>query len=132
MGPAPTSTSTSPLSMLLRWLESPPCPAAAPLLLSVLGLLLSVLASKAAENPADARLLHLLVQDELPECVSSSTGSGQVLLGTCVIRQMRAVSGTLLTGRTSLARKELISVLLPAVQDTRQHIRFVGRGCQKK
>jgi hypothetical protein len=81
---------------------------------SVLGLvpklLLPLLLSKAAE-PADARLLLLLVPDAA--AVSSRSGSGQAAVGVWLMRQMRAVSGTLLTGRISFARNELMRVDLP-------------------
>lgn len=46
--------------------------------------------------------------------LNSRIGSGHSKVEECVMRQMRAVSGTLLTGKSSFPRKALISVDLPA------------------
>ena len=48
--------------------------------------------------------------------LNSRIGSGHSAVGACVMRHMRAVSGTLLTGRSSLPRNELMRVDLPANQ----------------
>jgi hypothetical protein len=96
--------------MLLRRLVNPTPPS----VLLVLGLVPKLLLLSRADDPAETRLLLLLVTEA--EVVSSSTGSGQEAVGTCFILQILAVSGTLLTGRTSLARKALIRVDLPTVK----------------
>jgi hypothetical protein len=77
----------------------------------LLGLVPRLLLLSRAEEPADSRLLLLLVPDV--EALSSKIGSGHDVLGTCLMRQIRAVSGTLLTGSISLAKKALIRVDLP-------------------
>lgn len=102
----PANCSVAVLLLVLMRAASPP---------SVLGLVPRLLLplSKAAE-PADARLLLLLVPEgPAAAVVSSRSGSGQEAVGVWLMRQMRAVSGTLLTGRISFARKALMRVDLP-------------------
>lgn len=111
MAAAPTITSVAPslLSMLLLRFTKPATPSAV-----LLGLVpkLLLLSRPSAVDPAGTKLPLLLVPAPA-ESDSSRMGSGQEAVGTCLIRQIRAVSGTLLTGRTSLAKKALISVDLP-------------------
>jgi hypothetical protein len=72
-------------------------------------------APASADAPASPNALGLLLLLAASAAdLNSSVGSGQSAEDECVMRLMRAVSGTLFTGRISLPRKALISVDLPA------------------